>query len=103
MSERIVDLSAMSGRPISEVLVPRRKDIEQEFAQGFDGMTAEPVEFDALLKARDELVAEIAGRMPCGHRAFLLGFKKGEPDWSLLGRRGGREPACRKEEAAQSG
>lgn len=71
-------------RPISEVLVPRRKDIEQEFAQSFDGMTAEPVAFEALLKTREELVAVIAGEMPDDHRAFLLGFKKGEPDWSLL-------------------
>ena len=29
-------------RPIAEVLVPRRKDIAQEFAQGFDGMTPRP-------------------------------------------------------------
>jgi len=36
-------------RPIAEVLVPRRKDIAQEFVQGFEGMTAEPVTLDDLL------------------------------------------------------
>ncbi|MEO9338869.1 nucleotidyl transferase AbiEii/AbiGii toxin family protein [Mesorhizobium sp. SB112] len=72
-------------RPISEVLVPRRKDISQEFAQGFDGMTAEPVELDELLAAREALIAAIAGGMPDEHKAFLLGFKRGAPDWGLLG------------------
>ena len=72
-------------RPISEVLVPRHKDIEHEFAQGFDGMTAEPVAFEEMLQAREELVAAIAGGMPDDHRAFLLGFKKGAPDWTMLG------------------
>ncbi|MFW8586912.1 nucleotidyl transferase AbiEii/AbiGii toxin family protein [Rhizobium beringeri] len=83
-------------RPISEVLVPRRKDIAQEFAQGFDGMTTEPVALDALLTTREELIAAIAGGMPEEHRTFLLGFKKGEPDWSLLGVEGADElPAVR--------
>ncbi|GLS36595.1 hypothetical protein GCM10010869_21860 [Mesorhizobium tianshanense] len=83
-------------RPISEVLVPRRKDIAQEFAQGFDGMTVGPVALDALLATREELIAAMAGGMPEEHRAFLLGFKKGEPDWSLLGVEGADElPAVR--------
>ncbi|MGO7300000.1 nucleotidyl transferase AbiEii/AbiGii toxin family protein [Rhizobium leguminosarum] len=72
-------------RPISEVLVPRRKDIAQEFAQGFDGMTAEPVAFDALLATREELIAAMAGGMPDEHKEFLRGFKRGRPEWSLLG------------------
>ena len=72
-------------RPISEVLVPRRKDIAQEFAQGFDGMTAEPVALDELLTAREGLIESIASRMPKTHREFLLSFKRGEPDWDLLG------------------
>ncbi|UDL88388.1 nucleotidyl transferase AbiEii/AbiGii toxin family protein [Mesorhizobium sp. PAMC28654] len=72
-------------RPISEVLVPRRKDIAQEFAQGFDGMTAEPVALEELLSAREGLIAAIAGGMPDAHKEFLLGFKRGDPDWALLG------------------
>jgi predicted nucleotidyltransferase component of viral defense system len=72
-------------RPISEVLVPRRKDIAQEFGQGFEGMTAEPVPLDELLAAREELITSIAGGMPDGHKEFLRGFKRGQPDWPLLG------------------
>lgn len=72
-------------RPMSEVLAPRRKDIAQEFAQGFDGMTVEPVPRAALEAAREALVATITGGMPEAHRQFLLGFKQGEPDWGLIG------------------
>ncbi len=71
-------------RPISEVLVPRRKDITREFAQGFDGMTEEPVPLDELLAARESLIASVAGNMPTEHKEFLLGFKRGSPDWKLL-------------------
>jgi hypothetical protein len=72
-------------RPISEVLAPRRKDLTQEFAQGFEGMTAEPVPLAALEAAREKLVAKITGEMPEAHKQFLLGFKRGTPDWELIG------------------
>jgi predicted nucleotidyltransferase component of viral defense system len=78
-------------RPISEVVVPRRKDIKKEFEQGFDGMTAEPITLNDLLKAREDLIAEIAGKMPQEHREFLIGFKSGKPDWALLGVDGAAE------------
>jgi hypothetical protein len=47
-------------------------------------MTAEPVSLDDLLKAREDLIAEMAGKMPKEHREFLIGFKKGQPDWSRV-------------------
>ena len=71
-------------RPISEVLVPRRKDIAREFMQGFEGMTTEPIALDELLAARESLIASVAGGMPEEHKEFLLGFKRGEPNWKLL-------------------
>ena len=67
------------------MLVPRRKDIAQEFAQGFEGMTTEPVTLDDLLAVRETLIAATAGDMPEAHKNFLMGFKRGEPDWLLLG------------------
>jgi predicted nucleotidyltransferase component of viral defense system len=72
-------------RPLSEVLAPRRRDITQEFAQGFEGMTTEPVPRAALEEAREALIATITGGMPEAHREFLLGFKRGAPDWGLIG------------------
>ena len=72
------------GRPMAEVLNSPQKDIAQEFTRGFVGMTADPVDLNELMKARDELVAQIVGNMPEDHRAFLLSFEKGEPEWGLL-------------------
>ena len=72
-------------RPISEVLNARRKDITVEFAENFEGMTTGPVTLDELLEAREALIAAIVGNMPEAHRDFLVGFKQGAPDWSLLG------------------
>lgn len=83
-------------RPISEVVVPRRKDIRQEFEHGFEGMTSDPVSLNELLKAREDLIAEVSGKMPKEHREFLIGFKLGKPDWALLGVDGAAElPAVR--------
>ncbi|MBB4383261.1 nucleotidyl transferase AbiEii/AbiGii toxin family protein [Bradyrhizobium sp. SBR1B] len=83
-------------RPISEVVVPRRKDIQHEFTHGFEGMTADEVTLDELLEARETLIAELAGKMPQAHKDFLMGFKRGAPDWSLLGIPGAAElPAVR--------
>jgi hypothetical protein len=72
-------------RPMAEVLAPNRKDLVAEYERGFVGMTAEPVSLDTLAEAREAIIAEIVGGMPDDHRHFLLGFKKGAPDWSLLG------------------
>ncbi|WP_338832668.1 nucleotidyl transferase AbiEii/AbiGii toxin family protein [Bradyrhizobium sp. 27S5] len=83
-------------RPISEVVVPRRKDIQHEFTHGFEGMIADEVSLDELLESRETLITEIAGKMPQAHKDFLIGFKRGEPDWSLLGVPGAAElPAVR--------
>ncbi len=83
-------------RPISEVVVPRRKDIRKEFEHGFEGMTSDTVSLDELLKAREDLIAEVSGKMPKEHREFLIGFKRGKPDWALLGVDGAAElPAVR--------
>jgi hypothetical protein len=73
------------NRPMSEVLAPRLKDIELEFERGFVGMTADAVLIDDLIEARQALIADAVGNMPDAHRRFLVGFKRGEPEWELLG------------------
>jgi hypothetical protein len=83
-------------RPIAEVIAPRRRDITAEFHGSFAGMTTEPVSIEDLVAAREDLIAEIAGKMPPPHKEFLLGFKRGAPDWDLLGLPGAAElPAVR--------
>ena len=85
-----------SNRPFAEILAPRRLDIAQEFARGFDGMTDTPVTIDSLLQTREQLIAEIVGKMPGDHKKFLVSLKKGEPEWPLLGVKGAEAlPAVR--------
>lgn len=72
-------------RPLGEVLAPTRKDIAGEYRLNFEGMTDAPVPIEALIEAREAVIAIMVGAMPQDHRAFLLGFKRGAPDWDLLG------------------
>lgn len=73
------------NRPMTEVLAPARRDIAQEFERGLAGMTEDPVRLEELLQAREDLIAEIVGKMPDEHRRFLTTFEKGNPEWELLG------------------
>lgn len=72
-------------RPIAEVLAPTRKPLADEFRRGFEGMTNEPVTLAELEAAREALIATMVGEMPDNHRRFLISFKHGSPDWTLLG------------------
>ncbi|MDZ4138748.1 MAG: nucleotidyl transferase AbiEii/AbiGii toxin family protein [Erythrobacter sp.] len=73
------------NRPMAEVLAPTRKPLGDEFARGFVGMTQEPVALADLEAAREAIIAAMVTDMPEAHRRFLVGFKRGEPDWELLG------------------
>jgi predicted nucleotidyltransferase component of viral defense system len=73
------------NRPMAEVLRAGRKNIDQEFARGFEGMTEEPVLLADLEEAREALIGNIVGKMPEAHRRFLISFERGKPDWALLG------------------
>jgi predicted nucleotidyltransferase component of viral defense system len=72
-------------RPMVEVLASTRKPLATEFARGFEGMTEEPVPLAELEAAREAIIAAMVAQMPTEHRQFLLGFKRGAPDWDLLG------------------
>lgn len=73
------------NRPMAEVLAPTRKPLGDEFARGFVGMTQEPVALADLEAARETIIATMVADMPDAHRHFFVGFKRGEPDWELLG------------------
>jgi Nucleotidyl transferase AbiEii toxin, Type IV TA system len=82
--------------PMAEVLAPQLLDISAEYKRGFEGMVHDPVSLDELLKAREELIAGIVGKMPEPHKRFLVSVKRGEPDWALLDLPGARDlPAVR--------
>lgn len=76
---------ACHNRPIHEVLSPTLRDISGEFDVTFRGMTAEPVELQALLSARERMIAELRAGLDADERAFLLSLARNEPDWRLLG------------------
>jgi predicted nucleotidyltransferase component of viral defense system len=73
------------NRPMAEVLAPTRKPLTEEFARGFVGMTQEPVALGDLEDAREMIITAMIAEMPDAHRHFLVGFKRGQPDWELLG------------------
>jgi predicted nucleotidyltransferase component of viral defense system len=72
------------SRPMHEVLAGTKKDIAREYEDNFVGMTDEPIDIGDLLQAQDDMIAALIGAMPQRHKDFLIGFERGEPDWSLL-------------------
>ncbi|MHB8258530.1 MAG: nucleotidyl transferase AbiEii/AbiGii toxin family protein, partial [Acidiferrobacterales bacterium] len=76
---------ASHNRPVHEVLFPPLRDIRQEFQHNFMGMTAEAVEFDALLAARERMLRELQQGLSADERRFLLSLVAAEPEWPLLG------------------
>ncbi|MBO9462466.1 nucleotidyl transferase AbiEii/AbiGii toxin family protein [Labrenzia sp. R5_0] len=72
------------NRPMGEVLSGRVKDLASDYRNGFEGMTEEDVAIEELIKTQQEMIGKLIGEMPDRHREFLIGFERGEPDWSLL-------------------
>lgn len=75
---------ASHNRPVHEVLFPSLRDIRHEFEHNFVGMTAEPVELDALLAAREQMMRELQQGLTEEERRFLLSLVTAEPEWALL-------------------
>ena len=71
-------------RSIAGTLAPNRKSIEQAFASELQGMTTTDVTLDDLHQAREAIINTMVQDMPDPHRHFLIGFKRGDPDWTLL-------------------
>ena len=69
---------------MAKLLAPVRRNMASEFTRGLAGMTEYSVTLDELMRVREELIADIVGRMPYAHRCFLLSFQKGEPECALL-------------------
>ncbi|MBI5208782.1 MAG: nucleotidyl transferase AbiEii/AbiGii toxin family protein [Elusimicrobia bacterium] len=72
-------------RPMSEVIAPNAKDIKGEFSADFQGMTAEPVEYDSLITAREALIKQLRDALTLSEKKFLVSVKEGKPEWTLLG------------------
>ncbi len=77
--------AACSSRPMHELLAPNEKDISDEFAREFAGMTVEPINIDALLSVRKRMIDDIQARLNGNAAEFLMTLQAGEPDFTLIG------------------
>ncbi|MEZ5922508.1 MAG: nucleotidyl transferase AbiEii/AbiGii toxin family protein [Parvularculaceae bacterium] len=77
--------AACSSRPMHELLAPNEKDIADEFAREFAGMTVDPINIDALLSARKRLIGDIQARLKGNAADYLMTLQAGEPDFTLIG------------------
>ncbi len=75
---------ASGNRPISELLAPNRKVLQDTFSQHFIGMTDQPVQLSELEATREKLFAWALNALTENERKFLLSIKQGEPDWDQL-------------------
>lgn len=73
------------NRPISELLNPVFKEIDAVYKSEFADMTEIPVSLEELQSVRQQLVEQIHIGLTSEEKQFLLSFKRGEPDWPLLG------------------
>ena len=68
----------------ARVLFPTLRDIEYEYVNNFQGMTADPIPLLALLAARERMIRELQHGIDANERRFLLSLA-GAPEWPLLG------------------
>lgn len=77
---------ASSPRPAHELLDPNLIDLNQRYAQEFEGMTRGPVSLDALLHTRSVMISDIQKRLDVHAKRFLLSLHDGDPDFAAIDR-----------------
>lgn len=76
----------LSGdRALADMLSPNLVPMSATFEDQFRGMTLVPVTVQELEQTRTTMISLIQSRLTERQRQFLLSFKRGEPDWELLG------------------
>ncbi len=70
---------------IARLINPAPKPLGELFERQFVGMTTSPVSLAALEQARTDLIATLHAQLTERERSFLVSFKRGEPQWDLLG------------------
>jgi len=75
-------------RPIAELIAPHLLDISNIYQSEFIGMTREDVSLKSLETTRKDLIAQLTQDITEDERLFLISFKEGNPNWSLLGLNG---------------
>jgi hypothetical protein len=70
---------------LARILDPRPKPLADLFERQFRNMIMQPVALADLEAARTAMIRELHRRIDERAKAFLLSFKRGGPDWTLLG------------------
>ncbi|MGO8701567.1 MAG: nucleotidyl transferase AbiEii/AbiGii toxin family protein [Limisphaerales bacterium] len=81
----LVIFLASHDRPMNELLNPNRQNLQQIFADQFEGMTLDPLPLAELENARERLIEQINRDLTNIEREFLLSMKQLAPKWDLLG------------------
>ena len=71
--------------PMSELLDPIRKDIQQVYESEFAGMTIDEISYEDLVEARKELIETLRKELTHDEKAFHVSLKEGQPKWGFLG------------------
>lgn len=74
----------VSSRPIAELLAPNLIPLQPVFDQQFSGMSVQIVTVAELEEARKQMLKRITAQLTDEHKAFLVSFKEGEPEWERL-------------------
>ena len=69
---------------MGEALSGRVKDLTDEYRDGIEEMTEEPVAVGELIEPQRQLIAALIGGMPDRRSELLIGFECDEPDWSWM-------------------
>ena len=77
---------ASSSRPAHELLNPNLIDLDQLYANEFEGMTKIHASLDELLDTRKRLIADIQSRFDDNTKRFLLSLHDGVPDFDVIDR-----------------
>ena len=66
------------------MLKPNFLDQKTAFDNQFTGMSTDPFTYADFETTRERLIAEIHDQLTEIDRAFLISFKSGSPDWTLV-------------------
>lgn len=75
---------ASHSRPMHEVIVPNRENIQAVYETHFLGMTDEPVTPEELTAARETLIMLLKHAITASEKQFLVSITEGKPDWKLM-------------------
>ncbi len=72
------------ARPMSELLSPHELNQRATFENQFMGMTTIPFTYNDFEATRKQLIVGIHKTLTDNDKKFLISFKSGQPEWSLI-------------------